>query len=529
MSDVLIKAENITKLFPGVSALNEVSFDLLAGEVHVLFGENGAGKSTLIKVLAGSYLPDEGAVYVNGEKVTFCNPNDAFERGISSVYQEFSLVPKLTVVENMFLGREIVTGGFLDKDSMHKKATATLEELGFELDPMAMVADLSRAEQQMVEIAKAFQQKISVLILDEPTASLTDKEVSRLFEIIKKLTSDGVGVIYISHRIDELKKVGDRITVLRDGRKVATLAMDEADEPTLISLMTGREYADVFPEIIHTPGETVLFVEGLCTGSGLNNVSFEVHAGEILGIAGLVGSGKSRVGRAIFGLEEIIGGQINLFGEPLKNNKPAGAISNGILYFPADRHREGLVLCRSIKENQTLAAVPFFERRGFIEGRRERSVVRGLVEKLNIRPPRIDQTIINLSGGNQQKVMLSRGLIQDVKVFIFDEATCGIDVGAKREIYLLIKEQAEKGAAVIFISSEIPEILHLSHTVMVMHRGAVCTVLRASEANEESILSSCFGYDFDDLQNGNGKPRSQGSNGQASKSSRFDQVRRMAE
>jgi ribose transport system ATP-binding protein len=239
-------------------------------------------------------------------------------------------------------------------------------------------------------------------------------------------------------------------------------------------------------------------------------VSFEVHAGEILGIAGLVGSGKSRVGRVIFGLEEISGGQIKLFGTPLKNNRPSGAISNGILYFPADRHREGLVLCRSIKENQTLAAVPLFERRGFIERRRERSVVRGLVEKLNIRPPRIDQTIINLSGGNQQKVMLSRGLIRDIKVFIFDEASCGIDVGAKREVYLLIKEQAEKGAAVILISSEIPEILHLSHTIMVMHRGSVCTVMRASEANEENILSSCFGYDFEDLQNGNGEPTRQG-------------------
>lgn len=510
MSDLLIKAENITKLFPGVSALKGVSFDLRAGEVHVLFGENGAGKSTLIKVLAGSYLPDEGVIYVNGERISFRNPHDAFERGISSVYQEFSLVPKLTVVENMFLGREIVKGGFLDQDSMLEKATATLDELCFELDPMALVADLSRAEQQMVEIAKAFQQKISVLILDEPTASLTDKEVNRLFEIIKRLTGDGVGVIYISHRIDELKKIGDRITVLRDGRKVATLAMDEADEPTLISLMTGREYADVFPKITHAPGETVLSVEGLCTGSGLRNVSFEVRAGEILGIAGLVGSGKSRVGRVIFGLEEITGGQIKLFGKRLNNNNPAGAISNGILYFPSDRHREGLVLCRSIKENQTLAAVPLFERRGFIDARRERSVVRGLIEKLNIRPAQIDQTIVNLSGGNQQKVMLSRGLVRDIKVFIFDEASCGIDVGAKREVYLLIKEQAEKGAAVILISSEIPEIMHLSHTVMVMHRGSICTLMGSSQANEENILSSCFGYDFEDLRNGNGESPRQG-------------------
>jgi len=505
MTEPLIKTENITKRFPGVTALKDVCFDLLAGEVHVLFGENGAGKSTLIKILAGSYLPDEGRILVRGEEVAFRNPHDATAMGVSAVYQEFSLVPKLTVVENLFLGREIVKRGFLDKAAMLRKAKESLEELGFDIDPTARVADLTRAERQMVEIAKTFQRSISVLILDEPTASLTDKEVGRLFEIIKKLTGDGVGVIYISHRIDELKKIGDRITVLRDGQRVATMKMEEADEQTLISLMTGRDFADVFPRIEHTPQEVVLAVDNLSTASGLSGLSFCVRAGEILGVAGLVGSGKSRLGRVLFGLDEVIGGQIELLGRSLRDIRPSKAISDGILYFPADRHKEGLVLCRSVKENQTLAAVPLFERGWLIDSRRERSAAVNIGNQLNIRPAGIEQTVINLSGGNQQKIMLSRGLIRDTKVFIFDEATCGIDVAAKREVYLLLKDQAEKGAAIILISSEIPEILHLSHTVLVMHACSVCTIMPASAATEEKILSGCFGYDYDGLQNGTGE------------------------
>jgi len=505
MAKLLLRAENITKRFPGVLALDRVSFDLLPGEVHVLFGEKGAGKSTLNKVLAGSYLPDEGNIYLNGVKVEFRNPYDARVAGVSAVYQEFSLVPQLTVVENLFLGSELVKRGLLDKKSMLKRGERSLAELGFDLVPMAKVGDLSRAERQMVEIAKAFQHRMSVLILDEPTASLTDKEVRRLFELIKKLTGDGVGVVYISHRIDELKQIGDRITILRDGQLVATLDMDEADEGTLISRMTGREFEDIFPTITNTPGETVLSVEGLSTATGLHEITFEVRAGEIFGIAGLVGAGKSRVGRAVFGLEEITGGRIKLCGQILEKLQPARCIEQGILYFPADRHKEGLVLCRSVKENQTLVSVPLLERRGFIDAKREESTVRKIVEKMNIRPPNIDQTINYLSGGNQQKVMLSRGLTRDIKVFIFDEASCGIDVGAKHDVYLFLKEQADKGAVVIFISSELPEILNLCHTVMVMHAGTNTLIMSASEATEEILLSSCFGYDHTDLVSADGR------------------------
>lgn len=505
MSELLLKAENITKTFPGVKALDKVNFELRAGEVHVLFGENGAGKSTLTKVLAGSYLPDGGALYLHGKKMDFKNPYDARMQGVSAVYQEFSLVPKLTVVENLFLGREATHHGLLNKEGMLRQARESLEELGFDLNPLAKVAGLSRAERQMVEITKAFQGKMSVLILDEPTASLSDKEVIRLFEIIDRLKNEGVGIIYISHRIDELKKVGDRISVLRDGRNVATLDMAAADEETLISLMTGRDYEEIFPVIETSPGKVVLEVQDLCTGTGLHGINFQVREGEILGIAGLVGAGKSRVGRALYGLEKITGGTVILEGYAVEEPTPIKSLKLGVMYFPADRHKEGLVLCRSVRENQTLASLPLFEKKGFIDLRREESTVRGIVAKMNVRPGRIHNPINNLSGGNQQKVMLSRGLTRDVKLFIFDEASCGIDVGAKREVYLFLKEQAEKGAAVIFISSELPEVLHLSHRILVMHAGTVAKTMPGRGASEEDVLSACFGYDYQSIRNnGNG-------------------------
>lgn len=477
-------------------ALDRVSFDLRSGEVHVLFGENGAGKSTLNKIIAGSYIPDEGQILVKGKKVAFRNPHDARRQGISAVYQEFSLVPQLTVLENLFLGQEISKRGFLDKGTMARKAQEALDKLGFNLKLTTRVSDLRRAEAQMVEIAKAIQEQMSILILDEPTASLTDKEVQRLFEIIEKLKAEGVGIIYISHRIKELQKIGDRITILRDGKHVATLQMAEATEQKLISLMTGREHADIFPDITHSPGEVVLSVENLSTASGLRDVNFEVRAGEIFGIAGLVGAGKSRVGRAIYGLDPVTGGRILFNRRTLKKFTPAESLNRGILYLPPDRHREGVVLCRSIKENQTLPSLPLFEKGGLIELKREESVVKKIIEKMQIRPPRPDQTVIYLSGGNQQKVMLSRGLTRDIKLFIFDEPTCGIDVGAKREVYLFLKELAENGAAIIYISSEIPEVMNLCHTVMVMHANTVSKLIPRDQATEENILGACFGYQF---------------------------------
>lgn len=491
---VALRVENITKRFPGVLALDRASFSLRAGEVHVLFGENGAGKSTLNKIIAGSYFPDEGDIYLGEEKVVLRNPQDARMKGISAVYQEFSLVPQLTVAENLFLGRELAKGGFLDKAGMMSRARDSLSRLDFHLDPLARVASLGRAEAQMVEIAKAMQQEMSVLILDEPTASLSSREVSRLFQVIRKLKSEGVGIIYISHRIDELKQIGDRITVLRDGMVVQTMDMAEATEERLISLMTGRAYKDVFPKIVNMPGREVLSVKNLSSASGLHNVSFDVREGEIFGVAGLVGSGKSRIGRALFGLEDITGGEIRLKGETLKKITPASSLKRGILYSPQDRHREGLVLCRSVKENQTICSVPLFEKKGFIQLKREERVVRDVMEKTKVRPAQPSQTIGQLSGGNQQKVMIGRGLTRDTSIFIFDEATCGIDVGAKAEVYQFLKELSEKGATVIFSSSEVPELVHLCHRVMVMHENTVGRIIPRSEVTEENILSACFGY-----------------------------------
>jgi ribose transport system ATP-binding protein len=484
-----------------VLALDKVSINLRAGEVHILFGENGAGKSTLNKILAGSYLPDAGAIFINEKQVVFRNPHDARMMGISAVYQEFSLVPQLTVLENLFLGQEIAKRGFLDHAAMSRKGSEILDKLGFNLNLGSRVFELRRSEAQMVEIAKAIQHQMSILILDEPTASLTDKEVHRLFEIITKLKAERVGIIYISHRFNELKQIGDRITVLRDGKMIATLDMSEATEQKLISLMTGREYMDIFPEINNLPGEVALSVKNLSSASGLHDVSFDVHKGEIFGIAGLVGAGKSRVGRALYGIEPITGGritfgQITFEGKPLKKLSPAGSLNRGVLYLPPDRHKEGIILCRTIKENQTLPSVPLFEKWGIIELKREESTVKHIIEKMKIKPPRTDQTIVFLSGGNQQKVMLARGLTRDVKLFIFDEPTCGIDVGAKREIYLFLKELAEQGAAIIYITSEILETLHLCHRVMVMHSNTIGRIIPRAEATEEKILSACFGYAY---------------------------------
>jgi len=436
--------------------------------------------------------------------VSFNNPYDARLHGISAVYQEFSLVPQLTVVDNLFLGRELLKNCFLNQKLMLKQARKSLEEMEFDINPMARVKDLTQAERQMVEIAKAFQERMSVLILDEPTASLTDKEVRRLFQLLRKLTSEGVGIIYITHRINELKRIGDRVTVLRDGKKVLALDMSVLDEQTLISSMTGREYKRIFPTITNTPGETILSVAKLFTASGLHDISLEVRAGEILGIAGLIGSGKSRLGQAIFGRDEITQGEIKFRGQSLDKITPARSIERGILYTPADRHKEGLLFCRSVKENMTLSSVPLFERHGFLDIKREMATVTENIKQMNIRAYGPSQIVRNLSGGNQQKVILSRGLTRDIKVFIFDEACCGIDVGAKHEIYLFLKEQAEQGIAIIFISSELQEILHLCHTVIVMHANTIHSTIPGSEATEEKILTCAFGFDYNGPDRCNG-------------------------
>ena len=493
---LLVDLRNISKKFPGVVALDDVDFDLRAGEVHVLFGENGAGKSTLINVIAGTYQADRGTFHFEGKKVSHLTPHQARVAGISPVFQEFSLAPDLTVEENLFLGREMSRWGVLQKREMRAKARAVLADLGFELRPNLIVGALSRARQQMTEIAKALLQDVKVLILDEPTASLTEQETEKLFSLIARLKREGVGIVYVSHRMREIKQVGDRVTVLRDGRKVGTVEAETVEETRLVELMTGRKIDVLFPTIVHKPTEVMLEVQDLSTADGsLRNISFSVRAGEIVGVAGLVGCGKSELARTVFGLEKMRTGQIRVAGKAVPRPKPSLMLKRGVCYFPSDRVAEGLAMPRAVRENASMAALdlPTFVRFGLLRLGRERKEIQGFVDRLRIRPPELERRVEFLSGGNRQKVMLARGLTRDIRIFLFDEPTVGIDVGAKTEIYEFLKTLAERGAAVLLISSELPEVLNLSHRAYVVHHGRVVSELTGDKITEEAVLSSFFG------------------------------------
>lgn len=497
----LIDMKAIQKRFPGVLALDQIEFELRPGEVHVLFGENGAGKSTLINVISGTFPPDGGTYMFCGKRLNNLNPHRARQIGISPVFQEFSLAPDLTIEENLFLGREVSKGGVLNKAEMRDKAAKVLDELGFELSARRRVGDLSRAEQQMTEIAKALLHDVRVLILDEPTASLSERETERLFEIIDALRSKGVGIIYVSHRMAEIKRLADRVTVLRDGRLVGTVDADLVSEEKLVEMMTGRTFEAMFPHLENTAGDIVLRTSQLTTRDHLvDHVDFKVKAGEVVGIAGLVGCGKSELARAVFGLEDIETGRIELMGDEIVRPTPSGMLKKGLCYFPSDRVAEGLALPRSVRENMTLAALDLksFAARGFLRIRSERRIAEEMIQRLTVAPGDPEKRVEFLSGGNRQKVMLARGLERDVKVYLFDEPTVGIDVGAKAEIYNLIKEMAEGGAAVVVISSELPEVIHLSHRAYVMHRGALVAELTGDEINESTILAHFFDRDHRD-------------------------------
>ncbi|MEQ9261292.1 MAG: sugar ABC transporter ATP-binding protein [Roseovarius sp.] len=498
MRDPLIRMTGIQKRFPGVLALDRIEFDLMPGEVHVLFGENGAGKSTLINVISGTFPQDGGTYMFQGETLSNLDPYRARLIGISPVFQEFSLAPDLTIEENLFLGREIAKGGVLNKARMREEVARMLGDLGFDLDPKRQVGTLSRAQQQMTEIAKALMHDVRVLILDEPTASLSERETERLFQIIDTLKTKGVGIIYVSHRMAEIKRLADRVTVLRDGRLVGTVDADEVSEAKLIEMMTGRTFEAMFPHIEKRFGETLLRTTGLTTRNHLvEKADFHIRAGEVVGIAGLVGCGKSELARAIFGLEEVESGQIELMGAKVTNPTPARMLKRGLCYFPSDRVAEGLALPRPVRENMTLAALDLkaFASGGILKTRSERSIARDMIRRLTVAPADPEKRVEFLSGGNRQKVMLARGLERDVKVFLFDEPTVGIDVGAKVEIYNLIKEMAESGAAVVVISSELPEVIHLSHRAYVMHRGALVAELSGDDINETTILAHFFDRD----------------------------------
>lgn len=494
-SGSLLRLTGISKRFAGVPALDGVDLDVRAGELHVLFGENGAGKSTLINVIAGTFPPDAGSFRFAGEEIHNLTPHRARALGISPVFQEFSLVPSLTVEENLFLGREASAGGVLRTGAMRKRARALIEELGFDLDPAKRVDDLSRAHQQMAEIAKALLGNVRLLILDEPTASLTERETGRLFDLIATLKRQQVGLIYVSHRMREIRALADRVTVLRDGRHIRTLDAATATDGELVELMTGRRIDVLFPTIVHAPADVTVDVENLTLADGsVDGVDFHARAGEITGIAGLVGCGKSELVRAIYGLAPIADGIIRIKGTPYDAPSPRRSLRLGVAYFPANRVSEGLALARPIRENVSMTALdlPRFTRAGLVRVGAERSLVGTVMERLKLRPPRIERPAGALSGGNRQKVMLGRALTREISVFLFDEPSVGIDVGAKLEVYEFMKDLVAAGAAVIVVSSELPEVLALSNRLYVMHNGRIAAELTGAEKTEQNVLASFF-------------------------------------
>jgi ribose transport system ATP-binding protein len=491
----LLQASGISKRFPGVLALDHIDLDVAHGEVHVLFGENGAGKSTLINIIAGTYGPDEGRLVYDGQELRHLSPHHARSIGISPVFQEFSLVPDLTVAQNLSLGREISQLGFLNVKQMRERAERVLAELGFDLDPRKPVRDLSRAHQQMVEIAKALLSKVRLLILDEPTASLTERETQRVFTLVERLRRDKVGIIYVSHRMREIKQLADRITVLRDGRVVGVRKSSEASEGELLEMMTGRKIEVLFPSIAHEPGAVAIQTMSLSvSGGAVTEADFVARAGEITGVAGLVGCGKSELIRAIYGLEPVTEGSVQVYGTPCDGISPALSLSRGVCYFPADRVSEGLALGRSVRENISLIALRQlpFSKRGFLRRRAERQTARQIVARLQLRPPNTERAVAQLSGGNRQKVMLARGLTRDFRVFLFDEPTVGIDVGAKLEVYSFMAALIEAGAAVVLVSSELPEVLNLSNRLYVMHNSRIVAELTGNELTEQNVLAQFF-------------------------------------
>jgi ribose transport system ATP-binding protein len=492
MSDALIVMEGIEKSFPGVHALSQCQFELLPGEVHALVGENGAGKSTLMKVLTGIYKKDAGRILYKGREVEILNPRAAQQLGISIIHQELNLMGHLTVAQNIFIGREPrrKIGFLLDDKKLNEQAEELFERIHLKLDPRTKVSDLTVAKQQMVEIAKALSFNAEVLIMDEPTAALTETEIDELFRIIRSLRERGVGIVHISHRLEELKKISDRVTVMRDGRYVDTVRTAEVSIDQIISMMVGRIIYETAPEIPENGNQdVVLEVRHLNRGNLIKDVSFQLKKGEILGFSGLVGAGRTEVARAIFGADPRDSGEVLIDGEPVVIKSPQDAVKHGIGYLSEDRKLFGLALGLDVKENIVLAAfnkfLGFF---GWVDQPKTRQVAEHYVQALNIKTPTLEQIVKNLSGGNQQKVIISKWLTADTKILIFDEPTRGIDVGAKSEIYRLLNDLAQQGKSIIMISSELPEILRMSHRVVVMCEGRVTGELIAGEATQESIM-----------------------------------------
>jgi ribose transport system ATP-binding protein len=491
----LLRMSGISKSFPGVQALRKVDFDLEPGEVHALVGENGAGKSTLIKILSGVYRADEGEIWLKGRRLTSTDPRTMLAAGVSVIYQELALVPYLTVAENIFLGREPRRAGLLiDWKLMREEVRRLLEPFNLSLEPFAKVSSLGPAYQQVVEIAKALSLKADIIVMDEPTAPLTGSEVDRLFQIIRNLKAGGVSVAYISHRLEELHEVADRVTVLRDGERIVTAPLASLSVDEIIRNMVGRRLTEQYPQAAEPSQEEALRVEGLSKSGVCRDVSFRVKRGEILGFAGLVGAGRTEMMQLIYGYRRKDAGRIFVRGREVRIRSTRDAVRHGIALIPEERKKQGLILGLSVRDNAALTIFELNTRAGFIRWREIRRLVQRIVESLGIRTPSLAQAVRNLSGGNQQKVVLSKWFVRRCDVYIFDEPTRGIDVGAKVEIYKLMESLAAAGAGIIMVSSELLEVMNVPHRIAVVYNGRIVKEFGRGDATQEQVMSYALGF-----------------------------------
>lgn len=487
-SNVLLKMKNIHKSFPGVYALNSVDFELKAGEVHAILGENGAGKSTLIKVLGGIYTADQGDIYIEGKKVEIKDVISAQKCGISIIHQELVLVPYMTVGENIFLGREPMKGKFVDRSKLHEEAQKLLDDYGIDIDAKTMVGKLSIAKQQMVEIVKAISYQSKILVMDEPTSSISDKEVKFLFDTMRTLTAKGVGIIYISHKMSELEEICDRVTVMRDGMYIATENVKETTKDRLISMMVGRDLKNYYTRDYGKQGEVILRCENISDNKMVKSASFELRKGEILGFSGLVGAGRSELMKCIFGLTNSYTGDIYLEGKKIHIKSPAEAMRHGIALVPEDRKLEGLYHIQSVKFNSTIEVLKEFIKFIYVDKNKEEEITQKYIDMMSTKTPSSKQLVGKLSGGNQQKIMIGRWLATSPKILILDEPTRGVDVGAKSEIYAIMNQLVKEGMSIIMISSELPEIINMSDRIYVMSDGKIAGCLSHDEVTQEKIM-----------------------------------------
>jgi ABC-type sugar transport system ATPase subunit len=484
----------ISKRFVGVKALTDVTFEARAGEIHAIVGENGAGKSTLMKILSGVHQPDEGTIEIDAQVVSFSGPNQAQELGVAMVYQDFDLVPELSVAENIFLGCQPISRlGFVRRSELRKQAAALLDELEAELDPTLVVKDLSAGQRQLIQIAQACGRQPRIVVFDEPTSALTEHEAENLFKIIRRLKDRGVAVVYISHRLAEVMAIADRVTALRDGNLVATRDIADVSQDDMVHLIVGRTITELFPKSDVAFGQPVLEVAGLSRPPVFDDISFSVRAGEIVGMAGLVGAGRTEIARAIFGLDKRAGGVVTVNGASVPSGHVDAAIRAGLGFVPEERKSDGLVLDETVSQNLVLSSLKALARLGIIDRGRERSFAQGLVQRLDVRPPELNRQVMTLSGGNQQKVVLGKCLASSPKVLILDEPTAGIDVASKAEIHRLIGSLAETGVAVLLISSELTEIIAASDRILVVAGGRIVDEVPRADATEQRIIRAATG------------------------------------